>query len=386
MQKYLQSAGGSNGPLIKGEHAPLDELEPVEVAYLKSDGDRSFALAVLVIDQLNKQIKLGSSSQTKGASSRYEKSLKNAIKTSLLDWSQRKLEEKIGSPRKNPIGFIKRLPAMYRLFIGAIRGGAHEIIRQPSRIKKYLAPQGLARLVAELASQGFKDSLAQEVEGHLLRLGYLQDAEARSRHARNLVAVAGLATIAAIALTFILYDNHGDRDLARAGAYIALSLFAAFLLRLNLALRSFIPLYQELKQAVDTLDLQNRRFRLLRFAITLFTNALNAATTLGLFAAYGVGIFLLSITGILRNGLDLAVLGALFLVFSSVMACAMEAWGLKNQNGPSPKGEMALEKLKHELAGKSSVAAVKNLCLDGVYSREPAMILAYYGLETLLFL
>jgi hypothetical protein len=126
----------------------------VEVAYLSRGGDRGFALLVLLFDLVHREVKempdnllesglsliadqdlntadpLSQRIISSGYS--YDAGLKAMVKKALQDWGTKKVESIVDiNIKKNPIGFIKRLPFLFNLLRNGLFDTIKEILKDP---------------------------------------------------------------------------------------------------------------------------------------------------------------------------------------------------------------------------------------------------------------
>lgn len=408
--KYsLSRVERSQDPLIVNTNNNAQLLEPVEIAYLSSRGDSNLVATVLLFDLLHYQVKLPlksgcddllnlsanscqieTSSQNDDLSpddymrkpSKYQSSLEEMLKTSFKEWAQNRLESNLQIDLKsNPLLLLIKLPLLYKRIVALLRGTVQDIIKEPGRIKKYFAPQALTMLLAELVSKGFRDTLVAQVKANLIKTGMLEAEALRQKKAQKIALIAGLAQIALIILTIFTTP-----DAVHALCWLVLAFLGSLAIQLNLALRKLLPLYEELSHAVSDLARSGRRLNLLRFLLSIL-NTLLSSLSIGIFTL--VIFFALALfywLKIATTPIDFLRMAMIFLLELAILSHLFRAYALYHSQQPSAAGRQALSQLKTKIRGQSSLDALKSLCLEKRYSKEPSYLLAYYGVESILFL
>jgi hypothetical protein len=408
--KYsLSQVEKSKAPLITSTDNNAQLLEPVEIAYLSNQGDSNLVLTVLLFDLLHYQVKLplkddsndlvGATENTRQIESsslsnelspddylrkpsKYQNSLEEMLKTSFKDWAQNRLESNLQIDLKsNPLLLLIKIPLLYKKIVALLRGTVQDIIKEPGRIKKYFAPQGMTMLLAELVSKGFRDTLVAQVKGNLLKMGMLEDDALRRKKALKITLIASLTQMALIILTIFTTP-----DAVHALCWLVLAFLGSLAIQINLALRKLLPLYEELSHAVTDLARSGRRLNFLRFLLNIL-NTLLSSLSIGIFTLlifFALALFYW--LKIATEPIDFLRMAMIFLLELAILSHLFRAYALYHSQQPSAAGRQALSQLKTRIRGQSSLDALKSLCLEKQYSKEPSYLLAYYGVESILFL
>lgn len=377
--------------LIK--HPRVDEshsLAPTEVAFL-AHGNLNFALIVLIFDLLHFEIK-GSEDpenieQLSERDRYWESKLKAIFHESLKDWTKKKVQEiVIVDPRANPLGFMRRLPVLYRLISKGLRDSIEELLQDPRQIKKYFSMQGLLLVLAEISASGYKQKFQEELVSKLTAQRLLLTGLERGRYFR--ICLGGFLLCQLLFLTLILLAVPG---LSHWHALIlfAVALVSAALVKAALKARSFIPLYEELHNVLRFVPRRNFRVRLLEAFLSLINCILSALAMAVFCLLLALVAGLLYVSQIVTSWSSYFMLLAMFLAQLSVADWFFEACRVSlNSSIPSPLAEMELAKLRDNFASSHATAltAVKTMLLERKYDRNVAYLLAVYGPETLFFL
>ncbi|MBL0188666.1 MAG: hypothetical protein IPP97_23330 [Candidatus Obscuribacter sp.] len=395
-------------PLLLHRHQNAEqkpeELVPVEVAYLSRGGDRGFALLVLLFDLVHREVKempdnllesglsliadqdlntadpLSQRIISSGYS--YDAGLKAMVKKALQDWGTKKVESIVDiNIKKNPIGFIKRLPFLFKLLRNGLFDTIKEILKDPKKLRRYVSLPGLMRLAAEIGASGYKDDLARELAKALTDRGLLLTTKERKGLAGYFVSgfVIGELTFA-----FILSRYMGDHWQA---FWIFVFAFAGSLfVRATLFAREFIPLYRDLMDILAQTKNSNWRVRALTIFLNLVNIILGGLSIIAYLVVFALGSLILYVTHTVNDFGAYLVLTSLLLAHSTALGWLLEAHRLYFSDCPSLTGELALDKLRHTYSGRTSVNALKSMLATRQYHPEMSYLLALYGPETLLFL
>lgn len=396
-------------------------LAPVEIAYLSQNGDTSFALIVLVFDMLHREIKTHLSTlstrsksgelslekeleleldlelaprpaknlpalpQEKAGStgSHYEDRLKSIITSSVRNWGEKKVQTVTGKMdiKKDPIGFVRKLPFLYKLLSAALKGTAQEILKDPRHIRKYFSKTGLMRIIAEVGASGYKESFEQELKTELLRKGLLLEESQRHKLARSYFICFAVAQIAFIALILQSVPNllNGAVIFTVAGA-------SAFVVKTALGARSFIPLYADLSEVLNNAPRKNFRIAALAIFLRLVNFALNGLSVIAFMILLLTGSTILYFTQTVHDTTTymmlLTMMGAQYLA----AAFFFEGYRLSLHQSATPHALRHIKQLKERYRDYSSIDALKSVLTDSQYKSEMSYLLAIYGLETLFFI
>lgn len=379
------------------------KLEPVEIAYLGRDGDATFALIVLVFDILHKELK-GRLGQLPGitnntgdlalpaitdgdlanleipTTSHYEERLKVIVKNSLKNWGARTVDAAGLNIKKNPIGVLRRLPWLYKLLSGALKDTAHEILKDPRHLRKYISKAGMMRIVAEIAASGYKQMFEVELRQELLRKGLLLHEAGRKKLAASYLACFIVAQAAFIAL--ILYAIP-DRFIA--AVIFVIATLSGFAVKAAIGARSFIPLYYDLIEVLRLAPRSNFRIKALRVflgVVNFILNGLSIFVFLGLLAIGSLILYLTHTVTATTYLMLLAMMSAQFVASHFIF----ESYRLNLNESASPHALHYIKQLKERYRDTSSIDALKSLLTSPNYDSQPSYLLAIFGIETLLFL
>ncbi len=416
MQKTLSDSQQKHG----SDNAVDLELAPVEIAYLSQNGDTSFALIVLVFDMLHREIKthlhtltsrtvsgelalelaldldsppvpapnvpaLSKKDSPGSSASHYEQRLKSIITSSLRNWGKNKVQAVTGTTnmdiKKDPIGFVRRLPFLYRILSMALKGTAQEILKDPRHIRKYFSKTGLMRIIAEVGASGYKDSFEQELKAELLRKGLLLEEKDRHKLARTYFICFAVAQLAFIALILQSVPNffNGAIIFMVAGA-------SAFAARTAIGARAFIPLYTDLSEVLSNAPRRNFRIAALTIFLRVVNFALNSLGVIVFMILLFVGSTILYFTQTVHDTTTYMMLLTMMVAQYFAASFFFEGYRLSLHQSATPYGLRHIKQLKARYRNSSSIDALKSVLTDSQYESEMSYLLAIYGLETLFFI
>lgn len=361
-------------------------LAPTEVAYLSSKGNITFALAVLVFDMLHWELKNTNGQADPLHGRHWEAKLQSILKASVKDWTRRKVEEiVIVDPKANPVGFVRRLPMLYRLLSRGLKDSIGEILKDPRNLRKYFSMHGLMTIMAEISASGYKEKFQQELVESLLARNLLLSAESRKKTAWRLLAGFLICELCFFTLTLLAVPgaNH-----LHALVIFGTALGAAAMVKLALGARAFIPLYEELHNVLACAPRRNFRVKFLTAflsVVNFLLNGLSIAVFTLLFAAVAAVLYVSQIATTLNAYLMLL---AMFLAQYSLADWLFAVWRLNTKECPSPLALAKLEAMRRHYSREHSTAleALKNMLINSEYDDTVAYLLAVWGLETLFFL
>jgi hypothetical protein len=371
------------------------KLEPVEIAYLGRDGDSTFALIVLVFDMLHKELKtrfggattqsdlsgLISQAMTKpGEQTHYEERLKVIIKGSLKNWGEKTVDAAGLNIKKNPVAALRRLPWLYKLLSGALKDTAHEILKDPRQLRRYISKAGLMRIFAEIAASGYKQMFDKELRQELLRKGLLLTENSRKKLAGSYLACFVVAQLAYLAL--ILYAVP-DKTIA-AIIFITATL-SGFAVKAAIGARAFIPLYYDLSEVLRLAPRSNFRIKALRLFLGIVNFVLNGLSIFVFLALLAIGSAILYLTHTVTSATYLMLLAMMAAQFVA-SHFLFESYRLNLNESAAPHALRHIKLLKERYRDTSSIDALKSLLTSSQYDSEPSYLLAIFGIETLLFL
>jgi hypothetical protein len=378
-------SGEHNKEVSAGEHL---DLAPVEIAYLTGGGDTTFALSVLVFDMLHREVKFRINSTTElllpstaSNNTFYESKLQGLIKSSLKNWGERTVDAAGLNVKKDPIGFIRRLPLLYRLLSAALKGTAQEVLKDPRNLRKYISKAGLMRILAEIGASGLKQQFADELHAELLAKGLLLDTKPRQKLAAIYTFCFVIAQIVFVSLLLLAIPNH-----THALIIFAISAFTACSVKAAIGARSFIPLYEDLSEVLNHATRQNFRIAALQVFLHIVNLFLNGMSILVFLILFGLGSLVLYLTHTVNSAATYLMLISMMLAQYIAAGYLLEAYRLSLSECNSPLAISHLKLLKTRYRSSSSIDALKSLLLNSQYDAELSYLLAIYGIETLFFI
>lgn len=385
-----------------GEHL---DLAPVEIAYLSRNGDTTFALSILVFDMLHREVKnrLNSSSDpmldsassglpgieptttttttTTIGPSYYEIKLQEIIKSSLKNWGEKTLDATGLNYKKDPIGFIRRLPLLYIFLSKALKGTAKEILNDPRQLSKYISKTGLMRILAQIGSSGLRQEFEEGLQGELLAKGLLLEPKPRQKLASTYSICFIVAQIIFVTLLLLAIPNH-----IHALIIFAVSALTACTVKAAIGARSFIPLYEDLCEVLNHATRRNFRIAALQGFIHLVNGILNGLSIFAFFVLLLMGSLVLYLTQTVDTPATYLMLLSMMLAQYIAAGYLLEAYRLSLSECSSPLAQRHLKLLKTRYRSSSSIDALKSVLLSTEYDSELSYLLSIYGIETLFFI
>ncbi|MCA0312241.1 MAG: hypothetical protein LCH63_00210 [Candidatus Melainabacteria bacterium] len=360
----------------------LDEIIlPVEAAYLTQQSG-GYALFVLLFDLVHREVKAPGNLLIEDNRQTYAGNLATVVKKSITDYSKRKVEEALCLDIKtNPLGFLMRLPLLFRLIKAGLIDTFREIIKDPRNLRKYVSLSGLARLAAEIGATSYKQRLTDELRKNLLSRGLIYEETVRQKIAQKLALAAVIFEIAA---ALILFYTFGPWTSALA-VYLTAVLGALFI-KITIGARHYIPYYNEVMNILSHSGKANWRMKLLTSFLKVINFLLYSLAYFAFAMVFSIGSFILFATQII-TGLDgYLMLLAQLLVQIAIFSQLWQAYTLYQNDCATPRGMKLVADIKAKHQGLSSFNALKSMLTDGSYNSEMSYMLAVYGPETLLFL
>lgn len=384
-----------------GEHL---DLAPVEIAYLSRNGDTTFALSILVFDMLHREVKsrlnsssepmLASASSTSSSSSKlpaiapttvgatyYEIRLREIIRSSLKNWGAKTLDAAGLNYKKDPIGFIRRLPLLYIFLSKALKGTAKEILTDPRQLSKYISKTGLMRILAQIGSSGLRQEFEEGLRGELLAKGLLLEPQPRQKLATIYSICFIAAQIMFVTLLLLAIPNH-----AHALIIFIVSALTACSVKAAIGARSFIPLYEDLCEVLNHATRRNFRIAMLQFFIHLVNIILNGLSIFVFFILLLMGSLVLYLTKTVDTPATYLMLLSMMLAQYIAAGYLLEAYRLSLSECSSPLAQRHIKLLKLRYRSSSSIDALKSVLLSTEYDSELSYLLSIYGIETLFFI
>jgi hypothetical protein len=357
-------------------------LSPTEVAYLTKEGDDGFALLVLLFDLMHREVKdkiVRGEIETFDANQKpYELALRKAAGGSIKDWSMRKVEGVVGSPRKDPVRFVMKLPALYKFTRTVVEDTIKDLFRDPRNIKKFISVAGLMRLAADIGATGYKVTLARELKENLTADGFLASDTLRNQQRNALVAAFIVCEVLVLLLTLYTIPSA-----LHAWLIFFCALFAAFVVQAVSAVREFIPLYSELAQALALVQQNNLRIRVIRTLLNIFTLLLNSLSVLVFVILFGSGSLFLYLTQTVTTFETYLMLIGQMLTQILAFACLTQAYKITLGEMPTRQAQRAINALKEKYKQEATLPSLKAALSQNDYGPELSFLIALYGLETL---
>jgi hypothetical protein len=369
-----------NGP---GHEADPDrQLSPTEAAYLTKEGDGGFAFIVILFDILHREVKekiAGGAIETFDSTQRpYEVALKKAAGGSIKEWSLRKMGAVTASGRKDPVRFVTRLPAVYKLMRTGVEGTVREVIRDPRNIKKFISVPGLLRLAADIGATGYKTTLAHGLKEHLTEVGFLASDETRQYTIKLLLTTFALCQIILLVLILLTIPSQ-----LHACLIYFCALFATVVVHACTGAREFIPLYSDLSRALAQVKSTNVRIAFVRIVLNLVTTLLNILSVIVFIVLFGCGSLFLYLTHTVASLSTYLMLIAQMLVQLIAFSYLVEAYKLTFGELPTKEAKQSLAVLKKKYRQEDTLPALKTMLGENDYSPDLSYLIALYGLETL---
>ena len=387
-QTLLRPKGQISAQMELGAGGATRILSPTEIAYLTKEGDDGFALLVLLFDVMHRELKdklRGGQANAdviliEGQKS-YELALRKAAGGSLKEWSLKKVEGAIGSPTKDPVRFVMKLPALYKYSRRVVEETIKDLFRDPRNIKKFVSVPGLMRLAADIGATGYKITLARELKQNLTRDGFLASDQIRDKCRNNLVIAFGLCEVLLFAATLYAVPITWHAILIFVS-----TLFAAFVVKLVTALREFIPLYSELAQALTLVQKKNIRIKFVGTVLGAMTLILNILTGLVFVVLLGVLSLILYLTQAVTTFDTVLILMAQIFAHMIAFSCLIDARKLIFGEMPTKSGQDAIAALKKQYKQEDTLPALKAMLSENEYGVDVSYLIALYGLESLLLI
>ncbi|MCW5821736.1 MAG: hypothetical protein KIT34_02975 [Cyanobacteria bacterium TGS_CYA1] len=355
-------------------------LAPCEIAYLLRGGDVTHTLVVLAVDLLQRKLK---NTQDDGSTlAPYEQNMWGVVTRSVKEWAMQKTQETVLKGAKTPIQISRRVFFLYNFVRKSLKTVISDTIQDPRKLKKYFAPSGLVRILADFSSAGYKQAFQSELRKDLLARGLLvpEDIRLRTGNYFFVAAAAGLA------LSLIPVFLVSALSITQAIISILASLAAAFFARLILGFRELLPLYQELALVAEKAQRSGWRFKLLKLILNSVNIIFWLALIVSILASIGIGFGLLLITGQNATLQSLLYILSLTITYFVIFDFAFEGWKLHIEETPTIEAEKQLAQLQKTFAQSSPLEAFRQVLSSDQYDATFSQLLALYGIETLLVL
>lgn len=362
------------------EQQGKSKLAPCEIAYLLRGGDITHTLVVLAVDLLQRKLKNTVDDGSDLAP--YEQNMWSIVTRSVKEWAMQKTQETVLKGAKTPLQISRRVFFLYNFVRKSLKTVISDTIQDPRKLKRYFAPSGLIRILADFSSAGYKQAFQSELRKDLLARGLLVPEVKRVQIGRYffLVSISGLI------LSLIPVFLFGSLPPVQILVALITSLISALLTRVLLGFRELIPLYQELALVADKAQRSGWRFKLLK----IFLNSIKVIFWLVLLASFSVSIAigygLLLLSGHNADLQSLVLILSLTITYFVIFDFAFEGWKLHVEETPTIEAEKQLFLLQKTFAQSSPLESFKSVLSSEQYDPTFSQLLALYGIETLLVL
>jgi hypothetical protein len=362
------------------EQSVASMLAPCEIAYLLRGGDVTHTMVVMAVDLLQRKLK--NTSEDESHLAPYEQNMWEIVTRSVKEWAMQKTQETVLAGAKTPLQISRRVFFLYNFMRKTLKTVIGDTIQDPRRLKRYFAPSGLVRILADFTSAGYKQAFQTELRKDLLARGLLVPEETRLRVGKYFFQVAISGLVLSLIPLFLL----ASLPLAQTIISLLSALAAAFLARLILSFRELLPLYQELAIVAEKAERSGWRFKLLKTVLSSVNVIFWLALIVSILASIGIGFGLLLIAGQTANIQSLLYILAMTITYFVIFDFAFEGWKLHIEETPTPEAEKQLALLQKTYSQTSPLESFKSVLSSDRYDPTFSQLLALYGIETLLVL
>lgn len=355
-------------------------LAPCEIAYLLRGGDVTHTLVVMAVDLLQRKLK--NTTDDGSTLAPYEQNMWEIVTRSVKEWAMQKTQETVLAGAKTPMQISRRVFFLYNFMRRSLKTVIGDTIQDPRRLKRYFAPSGLVRILADFTSAGYRQAFQNELRKDLLARGLLVSEETRLKVGKYFFLVAASGLVLSLIPFFLL----ASLPLAQSIISILSALTAAFLARLILSFRELLPLYQELAIVAEKAERSGWRFKLLKTVLNSVNIIFWLALIFSIFASIGIGFGFLLITGQTANIQSFMYIFALTITYFVIFDFAFEGWKLHIEETPTPEAEKQLALLQKTFSNISPLESFRTVLSSDLYDPTFSQLLALYGIETLLVL
>lgn len=367
-----------SSPLIESKTDNM--LAPCEIAYLLRGGDVTHTMVVMAVDLLQRKLK--NPTQEEFELAPYEQNMWEIVTRSVKEWAVQKTQETVLAGAKTPFQISRRVFFLYNFMRKTLKTVIGDTIQDPRRLKRYFAPSGLVRILADFTSAGYKQAFQTELRKDLLARGLLVREETRLRVGKYFFLVATSGLVLSLIPLFLL----ASVPLAQAIISLLSALAAAFLARLILSFRELLPLYQELAIVAEKAERSGWRFKLLKTVLNSVNVIFWFALIVSILASIGIGFGFLLIAGQTANIQSLMYIFAMTITYFVIFDFAFEGWKLHIEETPTPEAEKQLALLQKTFSQTSPLDSFRAVLSSDKYDPTFSQLLALYGIETLLVL
>jgi hypothetical protein len=353
-----------------------NQLRPVEFAYLMRNGDGFHAMAVLVVDLVQRVVKSNISS-TQIPLADYEVAMWEVVKKSVTSWANEKKDGlMLESFKKDPAAYVRRWSGLYAFLRKSIKPFVSGVTKDPRNLRRYFSFGGIFRLIGDFSTAGYQQAFQQELKQSLLARGLIVSAQRKEIAAKvmTIVGVVGLL-FAAFFSTFILHSFF---------LFIVAGFIAVFT-RGVLFLKSMIPFYSDILNLFTHIERGGVRLRIIQSVAVTLNNVFYGVASL----VFIIGIFCLHLY-LQSSPINTPATYICAVAMSGflIACCEILLTGLriKTEEWQTARGHRLAEKIRNKIRTASPLDEFKNVLQNTEYDETFSDVVGLYGIETLLFL
>jgi hypothetical protein len=355
-----------------------NQLRPVEFAYLMRNGDGFHAMAVLVVDLVQRVVKSNISS-TQIPLADYEVAMCEVVKKSVTSWANEKKEGlMLESFKKDPAAYVRRWSGLYAFLRKSIKPFISGVTRDPRNLRRYFSFGGIFRLITDFSTAGYQQAFQQELKQSLLARGFIVSGQRKEAAAKvtTIVGAVGLL-LAAFFSTFILHSFF---------LFILAGLVAVFT-RGVLFLKSMIPFYSDILNLFTHIERGGTRLRVIQtIAVTLNNIFYGVAALFFLIGIFCLHVYLRTAghaIDTLATYICAIAMSGFLIVCCEVLLTGMR---IKTEEWQTARGHRLAEKIRDKIRTASPLDEFKVVLQNTEYNETFSDVVGLYGIETLLFL
>jgi hypothetical protein len=355
-----------------------NQLRPVEFAYLMRNGDGFHAMAVLVVDLVQRVVK-SSMSSTQIPLADYEVAMWEVVKKSVTSWANEKKEGlMLESFKKDPTAYVRRWSGLYAFFRKSIKPFISGVTKDPRNLRRYFSFGGIFRLIADFSTAGYQQGFQQQLKQSLLARGFIVSAQRKETAAKAMTIVGALGLLfAAFFATFILNSFF----------LFILAGLIAFFTRGVLLLKSMIPFYSDILNLFTHIERGGTRLRVIQAIAMTLNNIFYGVGTL----TFLVGMFCLHLylrtaghaIDTLATYICAVAMSGFLIVCCEILLTGMR---IKTEEWQTARGHRLAEKIRNKIRTASPLGEFKVVLQNTEYNETFSDVVGLYGIETLLFL
>ncbi len=379
---------GTGTSLIPAPAQKKVSLRPVEIGYMLRGGDTNHALLVMGVDLLQRAAKLQLGAVIPEPAE-YEKKMWTLAKDTAKEWALKKVDPYMPpDPKQNPVGFVKKIYAIYVFCTKSLKLVVKDIIADPRQLKRYFSVAGVMRLLADFISAGYQHAFDDSIRNYLIENRLLVSEQKRLQAATN-VSLLGLSIFALIFLFSLIAAGSFATMPTTAIAALIMTLaamFSSFFITAIFAAREFLPYLTEFETLATTLCRESIRLKILKAATKVMMVVLSLIA-LGASALIFTGGFLLLTLMGLKNAQELIFI-SVFFAFPCLKAflLLMRGWKLRQTEVATAYGETALTEARKRLSALRPISALTQVLNEEDYNPVFSELMALYGVEALILL